>query len=282
MDEPLPGVEVTGGEPAGGAAGRVLVDCGEPARAGAAVGKAAPDLPLPSAPPACEGMGSWADEHAAGAETDGTRHPGATGVPPAGQGPGPVAAAPEVVPETAREDHYRVLGLPPRASREQIERAYRFCRELYGPDSLATYSLLEPQEVEDTRERVDEAYEVLADPGRRRAYDESRGLLGPDADPAWYLPAEPVERGPRPITLPAIVDGAALKRMREARGMSLREIAATSKVGVRFLQYMEEDRVAMLPAPVYLRGFLQEYARIVGLDPRRVADSYLSRIARKG
>src|SRR5260221_723662 len=73
-------------------------------------------------------------------------------------------------------DHYGALGLPARASREQIERAYRFCREIYGPGSLATYSLLEPHEVEATRGRIDLAYQVLADPALRRAYDEARGL----------------------------------------------------------------------------------------------------------
>jgi hypothetical protein len=46
-----------------------------------------------------------------------------------------------------------------------------------------------------------------------------------------------------------------------------------------FLEYIEEDRFAFLPPPVYLRGFLQEYARLVGLDPREVADRYLERIA---
>ena len=65
-----------------------------------------------------------------------------------------------------------------------------------------------------------------------------------------------------------MVTGADLKRIREARGISLRDIALQSKIGMRILEYIEEDRLPYLPAPVYLRGFLQEYARAVGLDPR--------------
>jgi len=65
------------------------------------------------------------------------------------------------------------------------------------------------------------------------------------------------------------------------RGDSLRQIANASKVGVRYLEYIEQDRFAYLPAPVYLRGFLQEYARMVGLDPRRVTESYLSQMGRR-
>ena len=60
--------------------------------------------------------------------------------------------------------------------------------------------------------------------------------------------------------------------------MTLRHMANVTKIGTRFLEYIEEDRFAFLPAPVYLRGFLQEYARIVSLDPRGVADAYMSRL----
>jgi len=50
--------------------------------------------------------------------------------------------------------------------------------------------------------------------------------------------------------------------------------ATVTKIGLRFLEYVEQDRFALLPAPVYLRGFLLEYAPgrlVVGtgpLDPR--------------
>lgn len=184
----------------------------------------------------------------------------------------------EVPAEAPAETHYRVLGLPPQASREQIERAYRFCNEMYGPSSLATYSLLEPSDVEATRARIDEAYAVLVDPARRRAYDETIGLRAPGVVP--YPAAQAPEHAPEPTDLPEVVTGAALKRIREMRGISLRQIAIESKVGIRYFQYIEEDRFSYLPAPVYLRGFLSEYARVVGLDGRRVVESYIARIGR--
>jgi len=78
-----------------------------------------------------------------------------------------------------------------------------------------------------------------------------------------------------------VITGEVLKRIRETRGVSLRQIANVSKVGVRYFEYIEQDRFGYLPAPVYLRGFLQEYARMVGLDPRRITESYLSRMGRR-
>jgi cytoskeletal protein RodZ len=79
--------------------------------------------------------------------------------------------------------------------------------------------------------------------------------------------------------LPDPVSGSDLKAARERSGVSLREIATSSKVGVRFFEYIEGDRFDQLPAPVYLRGFVQEYARVIHLDPRRTAESYLSYVA---
>jgi len=176
------------------------------------------------------------------------------------------------------DDLYAVLGLEPRASREQVERAYRFCLELYSEGSLATYSLLDPTEVERQRFLVREAYEVLGDEGRRRAYDERQGFLPPDS-PVLPFPA-PASATPA-AEVPTVLTGVDLRKIREARGISLRHIAAVTKIGVRFLEYLEEDRFAFLPAPVYLRGFLQEYARLVGIDPRRAADAYMSRLPAK-
>jgi flagellar biosynthesis protein FlhG len=202
------------------------------------------------------------------------------------------------VTPSAEGSHYEVLGLDPRASGERIERAYRFHVELYDDAALATYSLLDADETRAARIRIREAYEVLSDPARRRAYDLSLGVVQADdvaehPDPSRPAPPAPAASAAdasadpqRPLQparerLAGPVTGQALREFREERGVGLHEIAAVSKVGVRFLEYIEQDRHSDLPAPVYLRGFLQEYARCLGLEPQATADAYLARVPRQ-
>lgn len=175
--------------------------------------------------------------------------------------------------------HYDALGIAPTASGPEIERAYRLSLELYQDDALATYSLLGPEETRAARRRVEEAYKVLRDPHGRWAYDDSLRPVEPASEGQGSLPLEhmPSGHGANEV-LPPPVTGDALKRFREGKGVTLEAIAARSKVSRRFLEYIEQDRHKDLPARVYLRGFLQEYARAVGLEPESTADGYIARL----
>ena len=64
--------------------------------------------------------------------------------------------------------------------------------------------------------------------------------------------------------------GASLRRERELRGVSLQEIAAATKIGVRMLQAIEEDRLDKLPQGLFVRGFVREYARFLALDEQKI------------
>ncbi len=201
---------------------------------------------------------------------------------PSPEEPAPSAAA---EPGLAAETLYDVLGVSPQASREQIEKAHRFCLDMYKEGALATYSLLEVGDAQAARSRIGLAYETLSDPERRRQYDLSRGFTPatPQVVPFSLTPAraagaESSGAAPAIDLATGPLMGADLRRIRESRGIALREIAASTKIGLRFLEYIEEDRFALLPPPVYLRGFLHEYARALSLDPRRMAEAYMSRL----
>jgi flagellar biosynthesis protein FlhG len=175
------------------------------------------------------------------------------------------------------DDLYDVLGLQPGASRDQIERAYRFSLDMYREGALATYTLLDPADLERVRSCLHRAHAVLTDPERRRAYDDVLGFAPPEAQVIPFPGVRPSEEDAE--ELPEVLTGPDLKRIREARGVTLRQMSNNTKIGTRFLEYIESDRFSFLPAPIYLKGFLKEYARTVSLDPRLVSEAYMRRLA---
>lgn len=69
--------------------------------------------------------------------------------------------------------------------------------------------------------------------------------------------------------------GENLLRERELRGISLHEIAEATKISVRFLQALEQDRVEILPDGIFRRAFVRQYAKYVGLDADRTVAEFL-------
>ena len=70
--------------------------------------------------------------------------------------------------------------------------------------------------------------------------------------------------------------GSWLRQQREIRNINLREISDNTKIGMRYLEALEEDRFEVLPAPIFAKGFLREYAKYVGLDADEVVNYYLA------
>lgn len=68
--------------------------------------------------------------------------------------------------------------------------------------------------------------------------------------------------------------GEELRREREIRGISLKEIADATKISKRFLEAIERNDHGNLPAPVFTRGFVREYARYVGLNAEEMVNRY--------
>jgi cytoskeleton protein RodZ len=69
--------------------------------------------------------------------------------------------------------------------------------------------------------------------------------------------------------------GENLRRERELRGIELREMAEATKISIRFLQALEQDRVDILPGGMFQRAFVRQYARYLGLDPERVVAEFV-------
>ncbi len=69
--------------------------------------------------------------------------------------------------------------------------------------------------------------------------------------------------------------GASLREARERKGISLRQIAAATKISVVALERLERNDFSRLPGGIFSRAFVRSYAIEVGLDPDRTVHEFL-------
>ena len=69
--------------------------------------------------------------------------------------------------------------------------------------------------------------------------------------------------------------GETLRRERELRQISLREISEATKINLRYLDALERDDFRHLPGGVFNKGFVRAYAQYIGIDADGMVDAYL-------
>lgn len=218
--------------------------------------------------------------------------------------------------ETKNKNYYEILEIPEQASPEEIHKGYMRAKNAYSQDSLALYSLMSPEECNEVLNLIEEAYNILSEPTKRRQYDSARGLntneshrvVSREATSGFDMTEDDHSISKRNITtqqnsmtkivaqnrfsLEYNVDaefekeieqateftGDFLKKVREYKGVELNRMADMTKVSKTYIRNIEEEAFEKLPASVYVRGFVYQYAKSLKLNPELVANSFLYRL----
>jgi cytoskeleton protein RodZ len=69
--------------------------------------------------------------------------------------------------------------------------------------------------------------------------------------------------------------GEELRRERELRRITLREVSEATKISLRHLEALERNDFQHLPGGVFNRGFVRAYSQFIGVDPEAMVNSYL-------
>ncbi len=205
----------------------------------------------------------------------------------------------EAPKRTEEQNLYELLEIDPGASDEEIRRAHRRARDMYANDSMVVCGLFSPERLTVVQQRIEEAHDALLDPEKRRQLDLKLFPDGIPARPPAPTPAQgtsaqkPPTSGARkedtplkveipapPITPETEFTGSLLRQLRQARGAELLELSQRSKIAIGHLRAIEDEDWRAMPAVVYLRGFLVEYARFLRVDVTQVTRTYLARAQR--
>ena len=68
--------------------------------------------------------------------------------------------------------------------------------------------------------------------------------------------------------------GEYLRRIREEKNLSLKEIQETTKIRLIYLEAIERGDFEAIPGEVYRKGFLANYATAIGLNGQEIVDRY--------
>src|SRR5260221_375115 len=82
-----------------------------------------------------------------------------------------------------------------------------------------------------------------------------------------------MSQGPQARTV-----GARLRDAREKRGVSLRQIANTTRISVMSLEALERSDLSRLPGGIFTRAFIRAYAQEVGLDSERMIQDFIAEL----
>ena len=73
--------------------------------------------------------------------------------------------------------------------------------------------------------------------------------------------------------------GAQMRRQREGRGITLRQIADATKISMSALEALERSDISRLPGGIFLRACVRSYGTEIGLDPEQTVRDFMVQFA---
>lgn len=70
-------------------------------------------------------------------------------------------------------------------------------------------------------------------------------------------------------------DGKLIAKVRNYKGVGIEQVSEATRISKTYLNALEANDYKKLPAPVFVRGFVVQVARILGLNENKVASSYI-------
>lgn len=195
----------------------------------------------------------------------------------------------------SKYNYYDILELHSNAGQQDVSKAYERAKATYSGDNPAIYTIFSQQEARELLVLIEEAYMVLGNKNLRAIYDQrllsgrfQTNELSYDsivmASKQLY-PEPPQEEKKvtynkdddfeKEIAAQEHWSGEFLRKVREYKNVNTGKMCQITKINSYYLTAIEAMDMNKLPAPVFIRGYVSQMAKVLGLDEKKVADSYM-------
>lgn len=191
-------------------------------------------------------------------------------------------------------NYYDILEVSPHCAQNEVTTAYERLKATYSGENPAIYTIFSEEEARSMLSLVEEAFAVLGNKSRRNLYDEQLSMT---ANKRSSEP-EPMSAKAKALDIPKksvfvrptyTVDsafeieiqnchdwpGEMLKKVRLYKGWKVESLAELTKISGYYITGIEALDPKSLPAPVFVRGYVAQLCKVLGLDEKRVCDSYM-------
>lgn len=203
-------------------------------------------------------------------------------------------------------NYYEILEVEPKASNQDIYQAYARIKKTYSlrnPDIFKNFTFDELQELLVV---IEEAYATVGNKDTREIYDRKFAKMFPDfhLEKMDFIAVEKPVEEEKPVvasadliptgfaktslssykvddTLESLIahqeffDGTFLGKIRRYKNVNLEDLSKTTCISMKYLSALEDNNYNALPAAVFTRGYVNQYCKILGLDPERVIPSFM-------
>lgn len=194
-----------------------------------------------------------------------------------------------------RFNYYEILELPTHAPQHEVTTAYERARATYSGENPAIYTIFSEPEARELLTVIEEAYSVLGNKSLRTIYDQRLFAGQTNSADLSYQSIVSASRsmfpeGKKELTTPTYEidkdfeeeikartdwDGPALQKVRNYKKLTIQRLSEITKINSYYLKALEEMDASNLPASVFVRGYVVQLAKVLGLSDKTVADSYM-------
>ena len=173
------------------------------------------------------------------------------------------------------EEAFLVLGSP--KNREAYSRRFDSPTRVVATD-LPNFAMEEAEVVEEVEEVVIE--EELDDISHLPPVKEEESRPLPSGTGSTSLSQYNINPGiEEAIEKQDLFDGLFLKKIRTYKNVDIQDFSKKTCIALRHLYAIENNNFSVLPAPVFVRGYIIQYCRILDLNEPKVVKSFMSLLA---